>query len=70
MNDIRKVTENVIIKYSNELLPYETYRRQRGEAGKYSGSCHRSVFIWFILQVMIWFQFLAKAGITVLTILL
>ena len=34
MNDIRKITENVIIKYSNEAASYETISSQR-EADKY-----------------------------------
>jgi hypothetical protein len=61
MNDIRKITENVIIKYSNEAASYETISSQR-EADKYVAAVtERDLFGSYYNYDM---SVLAKAGIT------
>ena len=61
MNDIRKITENVIIKYSNEANKYETLESQR-EADKYVAAyMERDKFGSYYNYD---FDVMAKAGIT------
>lgn len=61
MNDIRAITENVIIKYSNEADLYESVNSQR-EADKYiAAKMGRDIFSSYYMYDR---EVIAKAGIT------